>query len=82
MATAQNTPTGGTFMERFAREVKKEIAGQGTTITAVAEQMGLNFEKLSRRLRGFVPFPIDEVAQLAVVLHVPLSKLIERAEKG
>ena len=82
MTTQNVAPAGQSFIERLARETKKEIAGQNTTIKAVGEAMGLNFEKLSRRLRGFVPFPVDEVATMCIVLKVPMVELMKRVEKA
>jgi transcriptional regulator with XRE-family HTH domain len=60
-----------------AGEVKAELGRQHQTQRDLARALGWTEIKLSRRLRGTVPWTLDEVEQVASVLDVPRSQLLD-----
>ena len=65
------SPTGIT-----GANVRAEMARQGITQTVLAEKLGLSQTQVSARLRGRVPFDINEITAVADMLGVPLSVLL------
>lgn len=71
----QTTPTAQT-----GRNVRAEIARKGMTQAEIAAAVGISQSQLSKRLRGSIPFDINELSSIAAVLGVPLGDLIPRPE--
>jgi len=69
-----------TERERFAREVRAELARRGMSRATLADRAGINRHTIQRRLSAQHPFTYEEMASVATVLGLPLSELIERAE--
>lgn len=62
--------------EAVAAEVRAEMGRQRLTGRAIARRLGWSDFYISRRLRGEVPFNINELAALAAVLEVPVTAFI------
>lgn len=62
-----------------AAEVRAVMARQGCTQTTLAERINRDQHFVSRRLSGKVPFAVDELADVASALNVPLSDLLGEA---
>lgn len=71
--------------QRVAENIRVELARRGISHIALArhlfgEHCGNAHTLISRRLRGIVPFKVDELASAAEFLHVPVAALYsERA---
>lgn len=50
------------------------------TQTDVAERLGINQSTLSRKIRGYRPIEIGELARIAAVLDVPIGDLVPNVE--
>jgi transcriptional regulator with XRE-family HTH domain len=57
--------------------VRGEMARRGVTQEAVGKALRLSQPAVSKRLRGDVPFDINELATIAALLDVPLERLTE-----
>jgi transcriptional regulator with XRE-family HTH domain len=68
----QSSPTA-----RVAGNVRAEMGRQNVTQVQLAGAMSLTQAAISRRLTGKVPFNVQELADLAVFLDVPVSRLTE-----
>lgn len=62
--------------ERVAANVRAELARRRVTQTQLASVLGIPQPAVSRRLGGKVPFSIDELADLAAYLGMPVASLI------
>ena len=71
----QTTPTAQT-----GANVRAEIARRGMTQAEVAAAMGVSQSQFSKRLRGTIPFNINELSTIATLLDVPLGDLLPRSE--
>lgn len=69
------TPTAHT-----GRNVRAEMARAGVSQADLAARVGLSQSALSKRLRGVVPFRVDELDAIARVLRVTASDLLPRTE--
>lgn len=56
-----------------AAEIRVTLARQRRTASSLALQLGWGQKYLSRRLTGEVPFNVNEVAQIALALNVPVT---------
>lgn len=65
-----------TTAQRTGANVKAEMARRDLTQVALAEKLGMSQSMLSYRLRGQVPFDVDELELVAGVLGVPLAVLL------
>jgi transcriptional regulator with XRE-family HTH domain len=59
-----------------ASEVRAELGRQRISGSALAKSLGMSQAGISRRLRGEVPFDVDELSAIAALLNVPLSALL------
>lgn len=77
------TPAAQTkpLAQRVAAEVRAEMARQMITQKEMARRLEQIDMWLSRRLRGHVPFNLDELERVAQALDLSVSTLIERAGK-
>lgn len=65
--------------QRVAANVRAEMARSKRTQAALAHDIGMKQQALSRRLAGITPFTIDELGRIAEVLEVPLHGLVGEA---
>lgn len=65
------TPTAQT-----GRNVRAEMARADVTQTALASAIGLSQSALSKRLRGVIPFDINELTAVADHLGVEVTTLL------
>lgn len=68
--------------DHVAREVRAELARQRKTAGELATALALTPHTIGRRLSGEKPFTIIEIAQAAVFLGVPLSRLLVGLDAG
>lgn len=57
--------------------VGAEMREKGVTQVELAAALGMTQPAISNRLRGIVPFDINELAAIARILEVPLDRLTE-----
>lgn len=62
--------------ERIAANVRAEVARQRKTQAQLAGRLGITQQAMSRRLHGFTPFSVDELAIVADEVGVTVSSLI------
>ncbi|GAA4075587.1 helix-turn-helix domain-containing protein [Nocardioides kongjuensis] len=55
--------------------VRAEMARQDVSQTELAAKVGLSQTGLSKRLRGAIPFDVNELAAVAAELHVSIDQL-------
>ena len=65
------TPTA-----EMGRNVRAEMARAGVSQSALADRVGLSQSGLSKRLRGAVPFDINEAHAIALALNVDVHTLL------
>lgn len=65
-----------TSTERVAAEVRAEMARRRITQSDVGKSLGLSTAAVSRRLRGVVPFDVNELSTIAALLGVPAGTLL------
>lgn len=56
--------------------VKAEMARKGVNQTALAVALGISQPQVSARLRGVVPFDVNELHAVAAFLGVPIATLL------
>ncbi|MCV7186995.1 helix-turn-helix domain-containing protein [Mycolicibacterium thermoresistibile] len=61
--------------QRVAANVRAEMARTKRTQSALAHSIGMKQQALSRRLSGRTPFTVDEIAEIARCLDVPVAAL-------
>lgn len=66
----------------LAGVVGDTIRDRGLTQRTVADQAGIPFTTLHRKLRGIAPFNVAELAVVADVLGTTLTDLALRAERA
>lgn len=59
-----------------AAEIRAQLGRQNRTQAWLSEQTGIGAPSLSRRLKGHLPFSLDELDQIAAALDVPLRTLL------
>jgi transcriptional regulator with XRE-family HTH domain len=64
---------------RVGANVRAEMARRNLSQTALAEQLNVTQQKLSRCISGQQPFRVDELARIAEALDVPLVDLVGEA---
>ena len=67
---------GEAFSRRVAAEVRAELARQRVSQEALCARIGMSQSTLSRRITGEHPFDTSELAEIAEVLGVPVSRFI------
>jgi transcriptional regulator with XRE-family HTH domain len=80
MTTAQ-TPTG-TLRDQVAEEIRVQLARMRMSARQLTQLTGWSPMYLSRRLRGELPFSIDDLELIAYVLQIPVTRLLPRSEDG
>lgn len=81
MDTVQHMRTAD-YPTRVAAEVRAEMARKNITALELSQLTGIPQTTLARRLRGFVPFDVAELAAVATVLEVDTPDLMRRASAG
>lgn len=69
----------GTPGQRVGDSVRAELARQRKSQRQLAIALGLSQAAVSRRLLGHQAFDVDELAQVAAFLGLPIDHLIPRA---
>lgn len=59
--------------------IKAEMARRGVRQAALAAALGLSQPQVSARLRGVVPFNVNELHAVSEFLGVPVTTLLEGA---
>ena len=65
------------------RNLKAEMARQDLNICSLAELIHMSMQKLSRRLKGEVPFTVDEAIDIREKMklqHIPIEVLFKRED--
>lgn len=65
-----------TYQELVAAQVRAEVARVKLSGRAIASALGVDPSYVSRRMTGHTPFTPDELAMIAMLLHVPVSALL------
>jgi transcriptional regulator with XRE-family HTH domain len=65
-----------------AANVRAEVARKGLSQVTIATALGLPQSGVSRRLRGKVPFSLDELSAVAALVNVPLATLLDGVPNG
>lgn len=66
----------------LARVISKALRDAGISQRDAAAKTGIPLTTLSRRLTGASPLLVTELHALASLVGVPVSRLVERSEKG
>lgn len=59
-----------------AANVRAELARGGYSAAGVANAIGWSQSRLARRLKGETPFDVNELAEIAAFLDLPLAALL------
>lgn len=62
--------------KRFIEEIRKALSRTNNAAIYLTNQLGLGKETAYRRLRGSVPFTLDEAARLSRLLGISLDRLV------
>lgn len=65
--------------ERVAANVRAEVARRQDTQADVARVLGLSQQSVSKKLRGAVPFDLDQLEALALHYGVPVEQFVSTA---
>ena len=60
-------------MNRLTAEIKAELARRGITQGALAKQIGVSENSLSRKINGKVQFKLEEAQKLVDILEIEPS---------
>jgi transcriptional regulator with XRE-family HTH domain len=82
MRTVLFVTTTKTPAEIVAANVRAEMARQQIKQSEVAIAIGVGQSGVSKRLAGTVAFDVNELAQIAVLLGVPVARLLEHSDEG
>ena len=63
-------------------QVRAEMARQGLTLRELATRLGLPYATLRYRFESSTALRMRDLSDIAQVLQVPLSQLVERAERN
>jgi len=66
----------GVYGRKVAAEIRAEAARKRITGARLAEALDVSGASMSRRMNGHSPISIDELAEIAALLDVPLSDLL------
>ena len=61
----------------MTRELRAELARQDLSQERFAKILGWEPSKLNRRLKGKVPWSVEDVEMIASVLDIPRSQLLD-----
>ncbi len=68
--------------KEFVDEIRKALPNDMNTAMYLAEELGLGKETVYRRIRGTVPFSLDEAAAVARRLDISLDRLVGITRPG
>lgn len=66
--------------ETVAANVRAEMGRARVTQVVLAQALGISQASMSGRLRGLIPWRVDEVAATAAALGVPFADLVRERE--
>ena len=76
----KDAQTDQTIRERIAAEVRAELARQRISVSEAARRLGWGQSVLHRRIAAERPFEAEELAMIARILEVPVSKFFVSVE--
>ena len=79
MSKAAKGPAGP-FAQATADEIRAELARRNLDQKNLAEMTGISTSYLSARLRGDLPFDLNDVEAIAIAFELAPNTLTERAE--
>jgi transcriptional regulator with XRE-family HTH domain len=62
--------------------VRAEMTRQGVTQEAIATRLGLRRQNVSTRLAGIVAWSPEQLATVADLLTVPVTRLLHNGQRG
>lgn len=65
-----------TYRNAVAAEVRAALARDGRTAESLATDAGISRGALSRKMRGLVPFTVEELLSVAAALNIAPGSLI------
>jgi transcriptional regulator with XRE-family HTH domain len=65
------------IQETIGPEVRAEIGRQDISAEKLAKALGWDVSRLRRRLKGKVPWSVEEVEAIASILDVPRSQFLD-----
>ena len=68
------------LQDSVTAEVRAELGRQNHSQRDLARALGWSEVRLSRRLRGSVPWSLGDVEKIAAELDVPVSRLLDPKE--
>lgn len=71
-------PLGG-FAQAYASAVRDAVAAAGVSGNQLSKQMGRAQSYVSLRLQGRRAWTLDELDEIARIIDVPISELMDRA---
>lgn len=71
-------PLGG-FAQAYARAVRDAVAAAGVSGNQLSKRMGRAQSYVSLRLQGRRAWTLDELDEIARIIDVPISELMDRA---
>lgn len=66
---------------RVGRNVRAEMARNGITQTDLAQHLHMAQSAVSRRLKGEVPFNVNELVDVARVVRTPIARFVVGIER-
>lgn len=73
---------GESLSDRVSANIRAEMARGKRTQAALAHQVGMRQQALSRRMAGHAPLSVDELGRIAEALDVPIEALLAEATKA
>jgi len=67
---------GTRYVQIVASNIRAELARNGWSQEDLAEKLGINRVTLNRRLRGQLPWSLEQLDAAASALDVPLAELL------
>lgn len=73
-------PTEARTAPPVSGRVRDLLRERGLSDSAMARELGFSQPYMSRRMRGDVPWRVDELTQIATFLNVPVTELLATAQ--
>ena len=78
--TTEQTGAPRNLNTRVAIEIRALMGRYGVTQTTLAGALDINQGQVSKRLRGIIPFTLDEIESISAYFKIAPSKLLGYAE--
>jgi hypothetical protein len=78
----RHRPAGHRGIRVASEAVRAEMSRQGVTQEAIAAQLGLRRQNVSTRLAGIVAWSPEQLATVADLLTVPVTRLLHNSRRG